>query len=102
MPNNLQWEKQPIKTGKCIERGSSEKDVDDYNHQQSKQITPTSERAGNGMLSELLNPKPYLEAHRTSLPLITGIITLLKIGVTPTSPFRWIIRRVISPVISSY
>ena len=34
--------------------------------------------------------------------IITGIITLLIIGVTPTSPFRGIISSVISPVISSY
>ena len=32
--------------------------------------------------------------------LITGLITLLIIGITPIRPFRGIIRTVISPVIS--
>ena len=36
------------------------------------------------------------------LVLITGIRTLLIIGVTPISPFKGSISRVISPVISSY
>ena len=36
------------------------------------------------------------------LLFITGVITLLIIGVTPTRPLRGVISRVLSPVISSY
>ena len=34
--------------------------------------------------------------------LVTGIINLLFLGVTPISPFRGILNRVISPVRSGY
>ena len=42
---------------------------------------------------------PYLKVHGTYSPIITGLITLLIIGITPIRPFRGMISRVISTVI---
>ena len=44
----------------------------------------------------------YIPGDVTLHVIACGLLTLLIIGVTPISPFKGIISRVISPIISSY